>query len=98
MPPKWVMSGWMMSADCCSNSSRYSCRAWIRSPVATGIRIRSAAFFSAARFSLPARLEWFGLVGDLDRGGRVEAAMHFDHDLDVRPDSVAHRFYQPDRS
>src|SRR6266581_5115238 len=30
MPPKWVMSGCMMSAVWSSNNSRYSCRVWIR--------------------------------------------------------------------
>src|ERR1044072_5109385 len=36
MPPMWPTSGWMMSTDCASNSSRNSIRSWMRSPVAIG--------------------------------------------------------------
>src|ERR1700730_8349628 len=49
--PQGVTPGSPTSAAARSNSSRNSCRTWMRSPVATGIDTRWATFSSAARFS-----------------------------------------------
>ena len=93
-----------MSHACSSNSSRHSNRVWIRSPVAIGHvhRFRNLLqrfqVLRRHRFLEPARLERLQFFRDLNRGGRVEAPVHLDEDVEVRARFVPHGFHQRDRS